>query len=122
MSENGDLRGGIDLGGTKIEAIIVDGENQVLGQSREPTPTDGGPADVAKQMVEAMAGAASAAGVETTKLHGIGVGSPGDVDDAAGTVANARNLPNWLEPFELAAALSERLGGAVDLGHHAQGA
>ena len=120
MSENGNLRGGIDLGGTKIEAIVVDAENQVLGQSREPTPTDGGPADVAKQMADAMTGAAKAAGIETATLHGIGVGSPGDVDDEAGTVANARNLPNWLEPFELAAALSERLGAAVHLGNDVQ--
>jgi glucokinase len=92
----------------------------VLGQSREPTPTDGGPAEVAKQMGEAMASAASAAGVKTKALHGIGVGSPGDVDDAAGTVANARNLPNWLEPFELAAALSEQLGASVHLGNDVQ--
>ena len=120
MSENGDLRGGIDLGGTKIEAIIVDGDNHVLGQSREPTPIDGGPADVAKQMAEAMSGAAKAAGVEPATLHGIGVGSPGDVDDEAGTVANARNLPNWIEPFELAAALSERLGATVHLGNDVQ--
>jgi glucokinase len=120
MSDNGDLRGGIDLGGTKIEAIVVDAENRVLGQSRQPTPTDGGPADVAKQMAEAMSGAAEAAGVKTAALHGIGVGSPGDVDDAAGTVGNARNLPNWLEPFELAAALSDRLGSQVRLGNDVQ--
>ena len=117
MSDNGQLRGGIDLGGTKIEAIVVDADNKVLGQSREPTPTDGGPAEVAKQMVEAMTGAAKAAGVETAKLHGIGVGSPGDVDEAAGTVANARNLPDWMDPFELAAALSEPLGTSVHLGN-----
>src|ERR1700744_3820106 len=105
MSDNGQLRGGIDLGGTKIEAIIVDADNQVLGQSRQPTPTDGGPADVARQMADAMTGAAKAAEVEKAKLQGIGVGSRGDVDDSAGTGANARNLPNWIEPFELAAAL-----------------
>src|ERR1700744_5502422 len=120
MSDNGQLRGGIDLGGTKIEAIIVDADNQVLGQSRQPTPTDGGPADVAQQMADAMTGAAKDADVETAKLHGIGVGSPGDVDDSAGTVANARNLPNWIEPFELAAALSERLGASVHLGNDVQ--
>ena len=120
MSENGDLRGGIDLGGTKIEAIIVDADNQVLGQAREPTPTDGGPADVAKQMAEALTGAAAAAGVESSNLQGIGVGSPGDVDDSAGTVANARNLPNWIEPFELAAALSKSLGTTVHLGNDVQ--
>jgi glucokinase len=120
MSENGAPRGGIDLGGTKIEAIIVDAGNQVLGQSRQPTPIDGGPADVAKQMAEAMTGAATAAGVDTAALRGIGVGSPGDVDDTAGTVANARNLPNWIKPFELAAALSERLGAGVHLGNDVQ--
>jgi glucokinase len=120
MSENGELRGGIDLGGTKIEAIIVDADNQVLGQSRQPTPTDGGPADVAKQMAEAMTGAAEAAGVELSTLLGIGVGSPGDVDNDAGTVANARNLPNWIAPFELAAALSERFGAPVHLGNDVQ--
>jgi glucokinase len=120
MSDNGHLRGGIDLGGTKIEAIIVDADNQVLGQSREPTPTDGGPAEVAKQMAEAMSGAAKAAGVGTATLQGVGVGSPGDVDDGAGTVANARNLPDWLEPFALAAALSERLGTSVHLGNDVQ--
>jgi glucokinase len=120
MSENGQLRGGIDLGGTKIEAIVVDAENQVLGQNRQPTPTDGGPAGVARQIAEAMSTAAEAAGVKTASLHGIGVGSPGDVDDAAGTVANARNLPDWIAPFELAAALSEQLGARVHLGNDVQ--
>ncbi|MGH2894186.1 MAG: ROK family protein, partial [Solirubrobacteraceae bacterium] len=120
MSDDGDLRGGIDLGGTKIEAIVVDADNQVRGQNRQPTPTNGGPADVAKQMAQAMSGAATAAGVEPSALRGIGVGSPGDVDDDAGTVANARNLPNWLEPFALGAALSQRLGATVHLGNDVQ--
>ena len=33
------LRGGIDLGGTKIQAIVVNSEHQVLGQARRATPT-----------------------------------------------------------------------------------
>src|SRR4051794_19260669 len=36
-------RGGIDLGGTKIQTVVVDFENEVLGQSRRPTPATGGP-------------------------------------------------------------------------------
>ncbi|HEY2316955.1 MAG TPA: ROK family protein [Solirubrobacteraceae bacterium] len=120
MADVGQLRGGIDLGGTKIEAIVVDADNQVLGQARQPTPTDGGPANVARQMAEAMSGAAEGAGIKTASLQGIGVGSPGDVDNGAGTVANARNLPNWIAPFELAAALSERLGASVHLGNDVQ--
>src|ERR1700729_1351111 len=114
------LRGGIDLGGTKIDAIVVDSRNQVLGQAREPTPTDGGPADVAEQMAEALRGAAKEAGVKSDSLRGVGVGSPGDVDEETGVVANARNLPNWIEPFELGQALSDALGTPVVVGNDVQ--
>jgi glucokinase len=116
----GGLRGGIDLGGTKIEAIVVDGEHNVVGQRREPTPTDGGPTAVADQMVMAMREAAKAANVQTSTLAGIGVGSPGDVDEHAGTVGNARNLPDWMRPFELGPALKEHLGTEVYLGNDVQ--
>ncbi len=116
----GPLRGGIDLGGTKIEAIVVDSEQQVVGQAREPTPTAGGPPKVAKAMVAAMESAADWAGVKTSSLIGVGVGSPGDVDEAAGTVANARNLPGWTGPFPLAKTLAKALGTPVVLGNDVQ--
>ena len=45
-----EMRGGIDLGGTKIQTAIVDGGGKVLGESRRPTPTSGGPQDVAEAM------------------------------------------------------------------------
>ncbi len=114
------LRGGIDLGGTKIEAIVVDSEQQVLGQARQPTPTEGGPTAVADHMATAMHEAAKAADVKTSSLVGIGVGSPGDVDERAGTVGNARNLPDWMSTFELAAVLKEKLGTDVALGNDVQ--
>jgi glucokinase len=114
------LRGGIDLGGTKIEAIVVDDNDQVLGQSRQPTPVEGGPEDVAERMAEALTDAAKAAGVKPAALTGIGVGSPGDVDEEAGTVANARNLPGWTKSFELAKVLSDKLGAKVFVGNDVQ--
>src|SRR5450755_1398728 len=120
MEGSNELRGGIDLGGTKIEAIVVDAGHNVVGQRREPTPTDGGPAAVAAQMVVAMQEAAKAADVKTSSLAGIGVGSPGDVDERAGTVGNARNLPDWIRPFELGAALKDQLGTEVYLGNDVQ--
>jgi glucokinase len=120
MEDGHQLRGGIDLGGTKIEAIVVTAENEVLGQARTPTPTEGGPQDVAVQMVDALTGAAEAAGVKTTDLAGIGVGSPGDVDEETGAVANARNLPGWGASFDLAKVLSDRLGADVFVGNDVQ--
>jgi glucokinase len=118
--ESSDTRGGIDLGGTKIEAIVVDADNNVLGQARRPTPTEGGPPDVAKQLVEVMTEAAAAAKLETSALKGVGVGSPGSVDEAAGTVSQARNLPGWNGTFELAKTLAESLATPVKIGNDVQ--
>ncbi len=114
------LRGGIDLGGTKIEAIVVDADHHVLGQARQPTPVDGGPAKVAQQMGQALAAAAQTAGVAPSALLGVGVGSPGDVDERSGAVSNARNLPDWLQSFELGKTLSQALGTRVYVGNDVQ--
>jgi len=39
-------RAGVDLGGTKIQAVVMEAGGRVLGAARRPTPTTGGPADV----------------------------------------------------------------------------
>jgi glucokinase len=111
------LRGGIDLGGTKIEAIVVDSRHKVLGSARVPTPTTGGPPDVATAMAGVMVEAAVAAGLEVSALIGVGVGSPGEVDAKAATVTAARNLPGWTGKFELGEKLEELLGVPVALGN-----
>jgi glucokinase len=110
-------RGGIDLGGTKIQAVVVDEDHEVLGQARRPTPTKGGPQDVADAMAGALGDAAAAAGVKTKALGGVGAGSPGIVDTGAGTVSGARNLPGWEGTFALGPALSKALGCPAALGN-----
>ncbi len=115
-----DLRGGIDLGGTKIQTAIVDASGEVLGQSRRPTPRSGGPEDVAGEMAAALREAAEEAGVQTDALEGVGVGSPGDADERTGVVSGARNLPGWEGSFALADALEEALGTAVRVGNDVQ--
>jgi glucokinase len=119
-ASNHPLRGGIDLGGTKIEAIVVDDGNTVLGSSRHPTPSTGGPQAVAKQLVEAMTDACTAAKVQTDKLQGVGIGSPGVIDAATGAVSTARNLPDWEGSFPLGATLSKELGTPVFVGNDVQ--
>ncbi|MGH2924362.1 MAG: ROK family protein [Solirubrobacterales bacterium] len=110
-------RGGIDLGGTKIQAVVVDGRWNVLGQSRRPTPTKGGPGDVAEQMGDALRDAALDAGMRPSALAGVGVGSPGDVNETTGTVSQARNLPGWDGSFKLGPSLSKTLGSPVAVGN-----
>jgi glucokinase len=101
---------GVDLGGTKIEAVVFGDDHAPVAQARYPTPESGGP----RAVVEAIAAAtrdaaASVGGVEG--LAGVGVGSPGVVDTEAGTVTSARNLPDWEGTYPLGPALSEELGG-----------
>lgn len=110
-------RGGIDLGGTKIQAVVTDDDHQVIGQSRRPTPQEGGPPDVVEALALALEEAAAEAGVEPAQLEGVGVGTPGAVDTKAGTVGEASNLPGFGDPFPLAGALSDRLGLRVMLGN-----
>lgn len=115
--DDGPLRGGVDLGGTKIGAVVVDASNAVLGQARAETPRDGGPPAVAEAVAAALEEAAHAAGAAPADLAGVGVGSPGAIDAQAGTVAGARNLPDWIEAFPLAGTLSSRLGTEVRIGN-----
>jgi glucokinase len=114
------LRGGIDLGGTKIQTVVVEADGTVRGEARQPTPTVGGPADVAHAMEDALREAASAAGVKPEELGGVGVGSPGDADGKTGVVSGARNLPGWEGSFPLGETLSKSLGTEVRLGNDVQ--
>jgi glucokinase len=120
MTSSG-TRGGIDLGGTKIQAAVVGADHKVLGEEREATPTEGGPPDVAAAMVKAMRAAAEQAGVETSELEGVGVGAPGAIDAAAGTVSDAVNLPKWADTsFGLGEALAKELGTEIRIGNDVQ--
>ena len=115
-----DLRGGIDLGGTKIQTAVIDAEGAVKGEARRPTPTEGTPADVAAAMAEALVEAAKGAGVESCDLQGVGVGSPGDADEKTGVVSGARNLPGWDGSFPLGETLEQKLGTSVRIGNDVQ--
>jgi glucokinase len=114
------FRAGVDLGATKIQAVVVGPDHGVVGQARHPTPTEGGPPDVSARIAESVREAAEGAGVAVEELGGVGIGSPGAVDTDAGTVAHARNLPNWDEPFPLAATLTDALGAPVRIDNDVQ--
>lgn len=104
-------RVGVDLGGTKIQALVVDADSSVLGRARNPTPHEGGPPAVIDAIATTIEQALADAGIDASAIAGIGVGSPGSVDHATGNVSNAGNLPDWIEPFPMGPELSARFGG-----------
>jgi glucokinase len=68
-------------------------------------------------MIQAMRDSLADAGLDRDALAGIGVGSPGDVDENTGAVARARNLPGWEGSFELGATLAGEFDVPVNVGN-----
>jgi glucokinase len=116
-------RAGVDLGGTKIDVLVVDGERDVLGRARRPTPTEGGAPAIVAAIAEAVADATADAGTTAGELTGVGVGSPGAVDEAAGTVGHTSNLAGgWTDPFPVAAELGSLVGKPVRVANDVEAA
>lgn len=95
---------GVDIGGTKTDAVVATATGEVLGRHRLPTGT-GGPAAVAAATV-AVAHACSEAGVTVADADSIGVGVPGAVQD--GVVSHAMNL--GIDRYDLGGALAAEWG------------
>jgi glucokinase len=107
-----DLVVGVDVGGSKVEVLVVDGAGSPIGRFRLAKPI--GDQDGAVEVIEQAIGTALAdATVPLAAVAGVGVGVPGRVDRLSGTVSLAVNL-GWQE-FPLGPRLSERLGTSVAL-------
>lgn len=93
---------GVDLGATKIYAVVLE-DGQVVAEAKGMTPVQGGPLAV----VDAIRRVVDGLGAPRTRLVGVGV--PGTVEDDATTVRRAPNLVGWVGPFDMGAALSDAL-------------
>lgn len=103
------MRVGVDIGGTKTDAVAVDHSGRVVHQLR--VPTGFGPSAVLDTAIEAVTALATASGVEVHAFDSVGVGIPGAVDNETGRVSHAVNL--GVEGLELGAELAENLGVPV---------
>lgn len=90
-------RMGIDLGGTKILAAVVDANGAIVGMAKKKTKAELGPDAVMKRIVDTALNAAAAAKTSMKSLVGVGVGAPAPVDYQTGVVYSAPNLPGWDE-------------------------
>ncbi len=102
------LTAGVDLGGTKIQTVVVR-SRRVVGQSRLSTPHTG-PADVVHAIAETVTASLHEAGASLGDLSAIGIGSPGEIDAESGTVAKAANVPGFIDPFPLGPSVSKLTG------------
>lgn len=105
------MRIGVDVGGTKIEAIALDGSRE-LARMRLDTPRDDYPATVEAigtlvAQLEAVAGRGGS----------VGIGIPGSLSPATGLVKNANAL--WLNGKPLLRDTERRLGREVRIANDA---
>lgn len=87
---------GIDLGGTKIYAAVVDRKGNILGSGRKKTKAETGFPNTVKRMADCAAEACKAAGIPLETIRAVGVGSPGPLDMRKGIILESPNLA-WKE-------------------------
>jgi glucokinase len=105
---------GVDLGGTKIQTVVVENE-EVVGTARTMTPRTGDAEDVIRAIVTTVIDARDEAG---GALEAVGIGSPGEIDRDAGTVSLAANVPGFDGTVKLGPRVSAELDGvSVKLGN-----
>lgn len=103
------MRIGVDIGGTKTDAVVVDESGAMVQQLR--LTTGYGSEAVLQTAVEAVTRVAQLAGLAVHDAESIGIGIPGRVDSATGWVAHAVNL--GVDGLDFGGELSNRLGVAV---------
>lgn len=99
---------GIDLGGTKILAGVVDTKGRILGQAKRATKPEGGVEAVVERMAKTVREAVAAADLELSDIGAVCSCAPGTIDAERGVVRFAPNLHNW-ENVPLAKLLGEAL-------------
>jgi glucokinase len=92
---------GVDVGGTKVAAGLVDHDGKILTQGRKPMVANGTAEAGLQAVVDAIDSLASTV---PGGIHSIGICAPGPLDPKTGVVLNPPNLPCWRD-FPLAEKL-----------------
>ena len=85
---------GVDIGGTKVAAGLVDGQGVIREQSRTPMVSAGDPAEGLSSVSAAIDALFSHSG-ESPEFGAIGICAPGPLNPLTGVIINPPNLPIW---------------------------
>jgi glucokinase len=100
---------GVDIGGTKVAAGLVDAEGCILFQTRVAMPARGSAAAGFAAVQSAIAAIFAARPDVRSNLTRIGICAPGPLDPVTGVILNPPNVPCWRN-FPLAAEVQRVFG------------
>jgi len=106
---------GIDLGGTKVLAGVVDTKSgKVLSSAKKRSKAEHTASDIVERLIEAGKEALNGAGDHGKNVERIGIGVAAQIDRKTGVVINAPNIAG-LRQFKLAQVVEKELGHPVNL-------
>jgi len=104
-----DLAIGVDFGGTKVLAAVVDvTSGKVLGTGKKRTSATDGPQELMKRIYATCEAAMSDAKAKIGDIKGIGVGIAGQVDAEQGLLVGTANLSRAVVNLPMAKQLEDR--------------
>ncbi|WP_345801737.1 ROK family protein [Microbacterium sp. AZCO] len=100
------MRVGLDMGGTKTDAVVVDPAGAIVGRVRLATGWGGD--QIVRTAVAAVRAVATDAGIGLDDIVSVGIGIPGQIEPGTGRVTHAVNL--GVDELDLADAVAPALG------------
>jgi glucokinase len=102
---------GVDFGGTKVLAAVVDVETgKVIGTGKKKTSAADGPDDLMKRIYGTIDEALKVTDTKAGDLEGIGVGIAGQVDAARGLLVGTANLSRSVVDLPMGRQLTDKYG------------
>lgn len=103
------MRVGLDVGGTKTDAVAVDEGGSIVGRVR--LATGWGADAVVGTVLEAVAALGMHSAVTGRPIESVGIGIPGQIEPGSARVVHAVNL--GVAELDLAAVVGPRLGAPI---------
>lgn len=112
---------GLDIGGTKLAAGVVDESGGARSFLVESTRAEEGPERGLRRLFELGRRAVAESGLEWSRIGAVGIGSGGPLDSSRGILVAPPHLPGWLD-VPIVAAATEAFGLPVALENDATAA
>lgn len=106
---------GVDVGGTKILAALVEQDGEVVARHKLATPPNASSKEVISTIQKCIEELFAEEEIKTSDIDGIGLGVPGIVDESINEVVNAPNIK--LAGAPLVPELEKKFGVKIALGN-----